>query len=187
MSVSFNAETATHDVVVHFSDSIKGKIILITGTSTGGIGGNFVRAIAEAQPRMLILANRNPDKSEEVIKAIGETQPEVEIRQLQLDLGSLFHVQRSAETFLSWSNISHVDVLVNNAGIMATDYDVTIDGIESQMATNHYGHFLFTNLIMEKLLVSKAPRLVNVSSDGHRLSPIRWADPNFAVTPRKPN
>lgn len=187
MAISFNAETATDDIVVHFADNIKGKIILTTGTSTGGIGGNFVRAIANARPRLLILANRDPDKSADVIKAISETQPEVEVRLLQLNLGSLSEVRRSAETFMTWADVAHVDVVVNNAGIMATNYRTTVDGIESQMATNHYGPFLFTNLIMKKLLASGAPRLVNVSSDGHRLSPIRWADPNFAVRPPKVN
>ncbi|TFK78017.1 NAD(P)-binding protein, partial [Polyporus arcularius HHB13444] len=72
-----------------------------------------------------------------------------------------------------------IDVLVNNAGIMATPYGKTVDGIESQFGTNHIGHFLFTNLIIPKLLESKQGRVVNVSSNGHRLSDIRWDDFNF--------
>ncbi|TFK86693.1 NAD(P)-binding protein, partial [Polyporus arcularius HHB13444] len=86
--------------------------------------------------------------------------------------------RKAAAEVLSWPE--PIDVLVNNAGIMATPYGKTVDGIESQFGTNHIGHFLFTNLIMPKLLESKqGPRVVNVSSNGHRLSDIRWDDFNF--------
>ncbi|KAL7934364.1 hypothetical protein V8C35DRAFT_302373 [Trichoderma chlorosporum] len=62
---------------------------------------------------------------------------------------------------------------------MAVAYGTTVDGVELQFGSNHLGPFLFTNLIMDKLLASKAPRVVNVSSDGHRLNPIRFFDYNF--------
>ena len=73
-------------------------------------------------------------------------------------------------------------MLVNNAGVMATGYALSQEGIESQFVANHLGHFLFTNLIMPKLLTAEAPRVVAVASDGHRLSPIRWDDLNFDVS-----
>ncbi len=72
-------------------------------------------------------------------------------------------------------------VRVNNAGIMAVPWSKTEDGFESQFATNYLGHFLFTNLLMSKLLAAKTPRVVIVSSNGHRLSPIRWTDINYGV------
>ena len=73
-------------------------------------------------------------------------------------------------------------MLVNNAGIMACSYTKTEDGVERQFATNHVGPFLFTNLIMKKILASSAPRIVIVLSDGHRLSQMRWGDLGFAVS-----
>lgn len=72
---------------------------------------------------------------------------------------------------------------MNNAGIMAPEFMLTVDGVESQFRTNHLGRFLLTNLIMGKILASSgAPRVVNVRSDGHRLNPIRWFDCNFSLT-----
>ncbi|KAF2851266.1 NAD(P)-binding protein [Plenodomus tracheiphilus IPT5] len=63
---------------------------------------------------------------------------------------------------------------------MAGPYKTTNEGIENQFGSNHIGHFLFTNLIMPKMLAAKRPRVVNVASDGHRFSGIRFEDPNFS-------
>lgn len=63
---------------------------------------------------------------------------------------------------------------------MACPYATTADGFELQFGTNHLGHFLFTNLIMPKILASSSPRIVNVSSIGHRASKIRFEDPGFS-------
>ncbi|KAJ7693557.1 retinol dehydrogenase 13 [Mycena rosella] len=170
--------TATADALVaELADEIKGKVILTTGVSPGGIGATFVEAIAKAHPALLILAGRNVDK----VAAVAALLPEgVKTRVLQLDLASLAAVRAAADIVRQWKDVEHIDVVVNNAAIMATDFALSPDGFESQLATNHLGHFLFTNLIMDKILASKAPRVVNVSSDGHRLSPIRWADLNFS-------
>jgi NAD(P)-dependent dehydrogenase (short-subunit alcohol dehydrogenase family) len=70
-------------------------------------------------------------------------------------------------------------VLVNSAGITAGPYRTTNEEIEAQFGANHIGHFLFTNMLMPKLLAAPAPRVVNVSSDGHRLGGMRFSDPNF--------
>ncbi|CAG8894257.1 unnamed protein product [Penicillium egyptiacum] len=72
--------------------------------------------------------------------------------------------------------------MVNNAGVMAVDYQLSPEGFESHLATNHLGPFLFTNLIIKKILASKSPRIVVVSSDGHRLNPFRFDDYNFDVS-----
>lgn len=81
-----------------------------------------------------------------------------------------------------------IDVLLNNAAIMATPWATNPDGIEMQFATNHLGHFLFTNLIMPRILRAAEkgekgfPRIVNVSSRGHQASEVRWDDYNFGVS-----
>lgn len=166
-----------------YSDIIAGKTILVTGVSPGTLGSTFVRAAAKHKPAMLILAGRNTEKLQKTIDELKEDNIDssVAIKTLQLDLSSLAAVREAAAKLNSWDDVPHIDVLINNAGIMAVDYAVTVDGFESQFGTNHLGHFLFTNLILNKVLAAPAPRLVSVSSDGHCLCPIRFADYNFHV------
>ena len=108
---------------------------------------------------------------------LGET-PDANIRILALDLSSLQQVRSAAEAVLAYPEPT-VDILVNNAGIMMCPYSTTVDGYELQFATCHLGHFLFTNLILPKLVASAAPRVINVSSLGHQYSGIRWDDVGF--------
>lgn len=180
MAQTYSAATSADEIVQDLSDEIKGKVILTTGASPASLGVTFLQAIASAQPALLILAGRDVAKLQQAAELIRATCSQVRTRLLELDLASLAAVRKSAAEFNSWHDVSHLDVLVNNAGIMATDYKLSPDVFESQFATNHLGHFLFTNLILAKILASESPRVVNISSDGHRLSPIRWADYNFS-------
>lgn len=180
------ADTAATQLVNDYADIIKDKVVLATGISPGSLGGHFVQAIAKASPSCLILAARNPDKAQQTANEINAVQPTVKTRILHLDLGLLKQVRRAADEINSWADLPVIDVLVNNAGIMAPEYKVTDDGFESQLATNHLGPFLFTNLIMKKVLASRSPRVVMVSSDGHRLNPFRFDDYNFDVSSRSP-
>ena len=174
---------ATADVLVKdYASEIKGKIILITGVSPNSLGAFFVEHIVAADPRLLILAGRNPTKIQTTADAVSKLNPNVEIRTLQLNLESITQIKKASATVNGWTDVPHIDVLVNNAGIMACPYAKTEDGLERQFATNHVGPFLFTNLIMKKILASSAPRIVIVSSDGHRLSAMRWGDIGFAVS-----
>ncbi|KAF2136926.1 uncharacterized protein K452DRAFT_291967 [Aplosporella prunicola CBS 121167] len=179
MTPSYNSNTTADELVNDFTSEIKGKIVLTTGVSPSTLGATFVESIASGQPAMLILASRDTKKLQKTADAITAKQPNVQVRLLQLDLGSLDLVRKAAAEVISCEDVTHIDVLVNNAGIMATNYALSPDGFESQFATNHLGHFLFTNLVMDKILASKSSRVVSVSSDGHRLSPIRWGDYNF--------
>ncbi|KAK2598886.1 hypothetical protein QQS21_005628 [Conoideocrella luteorostrata] len=179
-SSSYNASTAAAELVHDLATRIKGKIILVTGVSPGGLGAVFAEAVAEAQPAALILAGRNPARVAETVKSITALNNNISVRSLTLDLGSLVKVREAASEVNSWDDITHINVLINNAGIMATDYARSPEGFEGQFATNHLGPFLFTNLIMNKILAAKNPRIVNVSSDGHRLHPIRFFDCNFS-------
>jgi len=181
MAKSYHATTTASEVVEDLSQHINGKCILTTGVSPTSLGATFVETIARAQPAFLILAGRDTTKLQRTADAITKTEPQIQVRLLQLDLGSLAAVRKCAAEINSWADVSHIDVLVNSAGIMATNFALSPEGYESQLATNHLGHFLFTNLIMDKILASKTPRVVNISSDGHRLSPIRFGDYNFGV------
>ena len=181
MPPSFTAETTAEEVVQHLSSEIHGKVVLTTGVSPGSLGAHFVQAIAAAKPKLLVLAGRNAQKVQETVQAIAAQSPHVPIRVLELNLGSLKHVRDAADAVNAWEE--PIDVLVNNAGIMAADYGTTPDGFESQFGTNHLGPWLFTNLIMDKLLSSPSGgRVVNVSSDGYRLSQIRFHDYDFHVS-----
>ncbi|KAI1375403.1 NAD(P)-binding protein [Hypoxylon crocopeplum] len=179
MATQYGATTTADELVNDFAADIKGKVILTTGVSPETLGATFVETLAKAEPALLILAGRKLEKVQKTADSIASANPNVKLRVLQLDLGSLAAVREAAATVNSWTDVPHIDVLVNNAGIMAVEFALTPDGYESQFATNHLGHFLFTNLLMSKLLASEAPRIVSVSSDGHRWSPIRWADYNF--------
>jgi len=99
-----------------------------------------------------------------------------------VDLSSLSSVRSAAQAILSDSSIPHIDVMINNAAIMACPYTLSADDFELQLATNHLSHFLLTNLLLPKLLPSGPntyTRIINVSSWGHAFSPFRTQDPNF--------
>ncbi|CAG8396540.1 unnamed protein product [Penicillium salamii] len=175
----YNANTTMTELVTEYTNLIKGKVVLTTGVTPGSLGGSFVEAISKANPSCLILAGRSAAKLDQYGKLLETVNPDLKIITVQIDLESLASVRKAAEYINTHESVPAIDVLVNNAGIMAVEYTVSEDGIESQLATNHIGPFLFTNLIMDKILMSKSPRIVMVSSDGHRLSPVRFDDYNF--------
>lgn len=114
-----------------------------------------------------------------LVDGLKITHPQIKIKLLTLNLTSFASVRRAAETTDSWTDIPNIDVLVNNAGIMAVPYHLTEDGFKSQLQTNHLSHFLLTNLITTKVLASETPRIILVSSYVHRVGNIRWSDYNF--------
>ena len=146
------------------------------------MGFETSRVIALNKPKLLIIAGRNPAKLNEVQKSLEEAAPGVAVRKLKVDLGSLDSVRAAAAEVNGWDDVPSVDVVINNAGIMAQPFSLTADGIESQFATNHMAHFLLTQLIMGKILTSKAPRVVNLSSNGYKSGPVRFDDYNFKVS-----
>ncbi|RYP90067.1 hypothetical protein DL770_003806 [Monosporascus sp. CRB-9-2] len=179
MARKYNGGTTGDELVKDFAPYIKGSVILTTGVSPSGLGEHFVRSIAKAEPALMIFAGRSVERTQKVADAVTAEHPDVKVRVLKVDLGSLASVREAAATVNGWADVPYIDVLVNNAAIMAVPYQLTPDGFESQFGTNHLGHFLFTNLIVDKIMASKNPRIVNVSSDGHRFHPIRWGDLNF--------
>ena len=100
---------------------------------------------------------------------------------LVCDLSSQESIRKAAEEVNAYPE--SLDVMINSAGVMATPYSVTKEGLELQFGTNHIGHFLFTNLVLGNLLHRGATnvRVVNVSSSGHKRGPVRFDDPGFEV------
>ena len=135
-------------------------------------------------PKLLILAGRSISKLETTAQAIAALNPLVKTRLLLLDLSSQKQVRRAADEVNGYDE--SIDVLVNNAAVAGCDYEKTEDGLELQFASNHIGHFLLTSLLIPKLLSAKSPRVVNVTSLGYRLSPIRFHDYNFEGKPVPP-
>ncbi len=151
-----------------------GKTVIITGASAG-LGVETARAFAEAGARV-ILPVRSPDKAR---AATADMTGTVELA--DLDLGDPGSIRRFADSLVSAGR--PIDRLINNAGIMATPERRTPEGYESQFATNHLGHFLLTALLLPVLLKADAPRVVALSSIGHRRSPVRFEDLHFRKEP----
>ncbi len=162
------------------SSDRRNVIVLITGVSPGGLGAETARAICRHQPALMILAGRNLTKVGQTQETIKDDSPAVPTRLLELDLGVQADVRKAADEVNGYEE--EIDCLINNAGIMAAPFRLNPDGIESHFGTNHVGHFLFTNLIMKKLLAAKGgARVINVSSSGHRRERTRFQDYNFEV------
>jgi NAD(P)-dependent dehydrogenase (short-subunit alcohol dehydrogenase family) len=162
------------------SSSITNKIILTTGVTQNGLGATFAEEVAKHAPALLILAGRSLSKVQATASKIAAhpDSAKTNVRILLLDLSSQKQIREAAKEVMGYEE-ERIDVLVNSAGTMAGPYRTTAEGIENQFGSNHIGHFLFTNLIMSKILASKRPTIVSVASDGHRFSGIRFEDPSF--------
>lgn len=167
------ASTTTDDVLEGVD--LSGKLALVTGAS-GGLGLETARALA-ARGATVVLAARSREKSEAALRGIRERVPGARLESQELDLASLASVRRSARSFLERHD--RLDLLVNNAGVMATPLARTADGFELQFGTNHLGHFLLTGLLLPALAAAAPARIVNLSSGGHMISDVHWDDPNF--------
>ncbi|CAK5278662.1 unnamed protein product [Mycena citricolor] len=180
---TFNFHTTAEDVATAFSDEIKGKNVLITGTSIKGIGFETARAIAK-YANLVVITGYNEERLKLAEAAIKEEVPHAKIRTLILDLSSFAAVRTAAAEVNAYEEPIHV--LINNAAAPIGPFKPTVDGFENQMATDHLGPFLFTALIAPKILATRTekftPRVVFVSSLGHTLC----KGPDFE-TLRKPN
>ncbi|KAF2104818.1 putative retinol dehydrogenase 12 [Rhizodiscina lignyota] len=177
--MEFGFHTTAEEAATALSSHIRGRTVLVTGPSLGGIGFETARSIALQNPKVVILAGRSISKLEDAEREIKKSAPNTPTRLLELDLSSLSKVRQAAEEFNNCTDIPKLDVLIANAAVMACPFKMTEDG-ELQFATNHLGHFLFTQLVMHKIIAAgPGSRIVNVSSTGHRFSDIRWDDINF--------
>ena len=157
-----SAETTTSDVLEGVD--LTGKTALVTGASAG-LGVETVRALRSVGC--------------EVVGAVRDTAkgaaavPGVDL--VELDLADLDSVRRAAEAISK--RLPRIDLLINNAGVMAPPLGRTKQGFELQLGTNHLGHFVLTNALLGSL--GSGSRIVNLSSRGHLRSPMLWDDPHF--------
>lgn len=154
------------------------KVILITGCSSG-LGIESARALAKTGATLFVTA-RDPHKAK---TALGDLLESDKIHLLALDLNSLASIRACASEFLSKSN-RKLNILVTNAGVMATPEGKTVDGFETQFGVNHLAHFLLLQLLKPTLLSSSTPtspsRVVFVSSAAHRISTVHMENLSLA-------
>ncbi len=149
-----------------------GVCAVVTGANSG-LGLVTARELTRAGA-CVVMACRNLDKGRRALEQVGRDVPEPDVHLEQLDLADLGTVRDFAER-LTYSH-ERVDLLVNNAGIMAPPRRETVDGFESQLQTNHLGHFALTGRLLPLLSAAPAPRVVTLTSIMHRFGWLRLDD-----------
>jgi len=173
--------SSTTDTVLAGLD-LTGQHVLVTGGSTG-LGEETSRALA-AHGATVTMAVRDLDRGRAAADRIRATTPHAALHLREVDLASLASVRAFAEAFLA--DHSSLDVLINNAGIMACPQGTTGDGYELQFGTNHLGHFLLGVSLAPALVAGTPSRIVSLSSRGHAFADVDLDDWNFERTDYEP-
>jgi len=158
---------------------LSGRVFVVTGSSSG-LGEESARGLA-SRGAHVAMAARDAVKNAEAAERIRVSVPDADLSIHELDLADLSSVARFAER--AASVLDRIDVLINNAGVMACPEGRTADGFETQFGTNHLGHFALTLQLMPLLRRADSPRVVTLSSGGHRIADVHLDDPNFEASP----
>ncbi len=173
----FGAQSTTDEVLDGVD--LTGLTAVVTGSS-GGLGLETARALA-AHSASVVLAARDEAKLQQAVEHLRGEVPGASVDVVVVDLADLASVRAAAGAVAARHPV--IDLLIDNAGVMACPFGRTVDGFETQFGTNHLGHFVFTTLLHDPLAAAAAEhgsaRVVVLSSGGHRLSGIRWDDPNW--------
>lgn len=171
----FDARSTAAEVIA--GHDLRGKVAVITG-ATSGIGVETARIFASAGASV-VMGIRNVEKGHGVARAIARSTGHDDIAVLQLDLGDLRSVQSFAAAVID--RYPAIDVLINNAGIADVPYSFTAQGHELHFGTNHLGHFLLFELLLDRLKAAETARVVSLSSAAHRRSAINFDDLDFRI------
>jgi NAD(P)-dependent dehydrogenase (short-subunit alcohol dehydrogenase family) len=176
----FGPTSTTDDVLAGID--LQGKRILVTGVSAG-LGVETARSLA-AHGAQVVGTARDSKKAEAATALVRSesTAKGASFEIVELDLANLKSVRACGDHLLEMGE--PFDVVIANAGVMATPFGRTADGFETQFGTNHLGHFVLVNRIAS--LIRAGGRLINLSSAGHRFSNVDLEDPNFERTPYEP-
>jgi len=150
----------------------KGRTVLITGANSG-LGLRSSEALARAGAQVL-LACRDLEKAAAALETVEASATAAAPSVIALDLADLSSIETAAEAIAG--RVDHIDVLMNNAGVMAIPLRRTADDFEMQFGTNHLGHFALTGRLLPLLLAADKPRVVSTSSQAHRIGKMRWDD-----------
>ncbi len=173
----FGNATTTDEVLDGLD--LAGRRVVITGAATG-LGRESARAFATHGAAVTVVA-RSIERAAGAVTELEQLVPDGSFEPGVVDLGDLATVRSFAESYLNTHDA--IDLLINNAGVMACPKGRTVDGFETQFGTNHLGHFLLTALLSPALLRGDSPRVVTLSSAGHARSDVDLIDPNFETTP----
>ncbi len=176
MTNQYDHETTTDDVLRGLD--LSGRRIAITGTSAG-LGEEAARSLAAHGASVLMLA-RDDAANQEAAARVRAAVPDALLATGVLDLADLASVRSCAAAIEA--NGEPIDVLINNAGVMACPFGRTADGFEMQFGTNHLGHFELTRRLMPVLLAGNEPRIVCLTSSAHDIADVDLDDPNFERT-----
>jgi NAD(P)-dependent dehydrogenase (short-subunit alcohol dehydrogenase family) len=179
MTTAFGATSTTEDVLKGID--LHGKRVLVTGVSAG-LGVETARSLA-AHGAQVVGAARDLAKAQTATAPVRKDAADgATFELIELDLANLKSVRKCADALLQRGQ--GFDVIIANAGVMATPFGHTADGFETQFGTNHLGHFVFVNRIAP--LMKTGSRFVALASSGHRFSNVDLDDPNFTKTPYDP-
>ena len=142
---------------------LTGRVAVVTGANSG-LGLETARQLA-VHGATVVLACRSPERTATAIEDIRSSAPDARLEGQRMDLASLDSVREAARSIRSAHD--RIDLLVNNAGVMYTDRELTADGFELQFGTNHLGHFALTAHLLDRLLAVEGSRVVTVASLGH--------------------
>jgi len=155
--------------------NLSGKIIIITGANSG-TGFEAARAFA-MKNATTILACRSLERGQKACDQIQNEIPYADLDLIQLDLADMTSIKKFANDFIN--KYDHLDILINNAGIMTPPYGLTKEGFELQFGINHLGHFALTGLLLESILKTKGSRVVTMSSLTHSIGKIEFEDLHY--------
>ncbi|MDX1586643.1 MAG: SDR family oxidoreductase [Balneolaceae bacterium] len=144
---------------------MENKLCMVTGANSG-IGKSTAMALAK-QGAYVVMVCRNEERAEKARKDIIDSTGNTGVEVMLADFAYQYEIRELADHFNS--KFEELDVLINNAGMIASKREETIDGIEKTLAVNHLGSFLLTNLLLDTLISADSARIVNVSSEVHRL------------------
>jgi NAD(P)-dependent dehydrogenase (short-subunit alcohol dehydrogenase family) len=177
MPTTYGPETTAEEIATDLD--LTGKTIVLTGGSAG-LGVETARVLA-ARGAKVVSVVRDEGKGQAAADTIRESVPDADLEIAVLDLFDLNSVRHGADDIAK--RFSQIDRLINNAGVMACPLGRTAQGLDTQLGTNHLGHFVLTARLMPQILAGSPSRIVNLSSAGHRLSPFRFEDPFFEKDP----
>jgi NAD(P)-dependent dehydrogenase (short-subunit alcohol dehydrogenase family) len=170
---NFGAQSTADDVLE--GKDLSGKTVFVTGGNSG-LGQETARAMA-AKGAHVVIAGRDQAKLDEAKAAIEGEVADANVETIVGDLGSLDSIRACGKE--ANERFDKIDILINNAGVMACPYAETSDGFEMQFGTNHLGHFALTKQLMPLVEKGQDKRIVNLSSRGHHFAPVNLEDPNF--------
>lgn len=165
---------STADQVLAGCD-LTGRTVFITGANSG-LGQETARAMA-AKGAHVIMAGRDQAKLNDAVEVILSGQADASLETILCDLGSLASIRTCGDE--ARARFTTIDLLINNAGVMACPLMHTADGFEMQFGTNHLGHFALTAELLPLVAAGANKRIVNLSSRGHHIAPVDCDDPNF--------